>query len=84
VPLLRNLVTDRQLRNADFRRFWFSSTLTDFGAQITLPALPIGAAGAGALAERLGVRGGLTVVAAGALLLTLTTLFGTRLHQIRH
>jgi len=29
------------------------------------------------------VRGGLTVVAAGALLLTPTTLFGTRLHRIR-
>ena len=51
---------------------------------MTVVVAPIGAAGAGALAERLGVRGGLTVVAAGALLLTLTTLFGTRLHQIRH
>jgi hypothetical protein len=50
---------------------------------MTVAVAPIGAAGAGVLAERLGVRGGLTVVAAGALLLTLTTLFGTRLHKIR-
>jgi len=50
---------------------------------MTVAVAPIGAAGAGALAERLGVRGGLSVVAAGALLLTVTTLFGTRLHKIR-
>ncbi|WP_371869651.1 MFS transporter [Telluria antibiotica] len=50
---------------------------------MTVATAPIGAAGAGALAEWLGVRGGLTVVAAGALLLTMTTLFGTRLHRIR-
>jgi len=41
IALLRSLAADRQLRNADFRRFWFSSTLTNFGAQITLLALPI-------------------------------------------
>jgi hypothetical protein len=43
----------------------------------------VGAAGAGLLAQRIGVRGGLAVVAAGALLLTLGTLFGTKLHRIR-
>jgi predicted MFS family arabinose efflux permease len=50
---------------------------------MTVATAPVGAAGAGMLAERLGVRGGLAVVAAGALLLTLTTLFGTRLHRIK-
>ncbi|MBW8902063.1 MAG: MFS transporter, partial [Massilia sp.] len=49
----------------------------------TVATAPVGAAGAGALAERLGVRGGLAVVAAGALLLTLATLFGTRLQRIK-
>lgn len=29
------------MRSADFRRFWFSSILAHFGAQITLLALPI-------------------------------------------
>ena len=29
------------MRNPDFRRFWFSSILAQFGAQITLLALPI-------------------------------------------
>jgi hypothetical protein len=50
---------------------------------MTVAMAPLGAAGAGLLAERIGVRGGLAVVAAGALLLTLGTLFGTRLHRIR-
>jgi Major Facilitator Superfamily len=50
---------------------------------MTVAMAPVGAAGAGLLAERIGVRGGLTVVAAGALLLTLGTLFGTRLHRIQ-
>jgi MFS family permease len=35
------LATDGLLRSADFRRLWLSSTLTQFGAQITLLALPI-------------------------------------------
>ena len=47
---------------------------------VLLFSLPPGAI---ALAERLGVRGGLAVVSAGARLLTPTTLFGTRLHRIR-
>ncbi|MEX0264882.1 hypothetical protein, partial [Streptococcus thermophilus] len=32
---------DGLLRSADFRRLWLSSTLTQFGSQITLLALPI-------------------------------------------
>jgi hypothetical protein len=44
LAFLRNLRHDRQLRDPDFRRFWFSSILTNFGAQITLLALPICAA----------------------------------------
>ncbi|WP_239700906.1 MFS transporter [Massilia sp. 9096] len=44
LAFLRSLATDPQLRSADFRRFWFSSILTNFGAQITLLALPICAA----------------------------------------
>ena len=44
IAFLRRLASDPQLRNADFRRFWFSSILTNFGAQITLLALPICAA----------------------------------------
>jgi predicted MFS family arabinose efflux permease len=50
---------------------------------MTVAAAPLGAAGAGLLAEHIGVRGGLYVVAAGALLLTLGTLFGTKLHRIQ-
>jgi MFS family permease len=50
---------------------------------MTVAMAPVGAAGAGLLAQRIGVRGGLAVVAAGALLLTLGTLFGTKLHRIR-
>ncbi len=42
--LLRRLAGDQQLRNPDFRRFWASSILSNFGAQITLLALPICAA----------------------------------------
>jgi hypothetical protein len=49
---------------------------------LTVAMAPLGAAGAGLLAERIGVRGGLSVVAVGALLLTASTLFGTRLHRI--
>jgi MFS family permease len=44
IAFLRRLGRDPQLRNTDFRRFWFSSILTNFGAQITLLALPITAA----------------------------------------
>ena len=44
ISFFRKLGSDRQLRNADFRRFWFSSILSNFGAQITLLALPICAA----------------------------------------
>jgi MFS family permease len=44
ITFLRKLGSDQQLRNPDFRRFWFSSILTNFGAQITLLALPICAA----------------------------------------
>jgi hypothetical protein len=50
---------------------------------MTVAMAPLGAAGAGLLAERIGVRGGLAVVAGGALLLTMGTLFGTRLHRIQ-
>jgi MFS family permease len=50
---------------------------------MTVATAPLGAAGAGMLAERIGVRGGLGVVAAGALLLTLGTLLFTRLRRIR-
>jgi hypothetical protein len=35
IAFLRRLATDQQLRNPDFRRFWFSSILSNFGAQIT-------------------------------------------------
>ena len=44
LAFFRSLARDPQLRNADFRRFWLSSTLTNFGGQITLLALPICAA----------------------------------------
>lgn len=44
IAYLRKLATDPQLRHADFRRFWFSAILTNFGAQIVLLALPICAA----------------------------------------
>ncbi|WP_082493665.1 MFS transporter [Massilia sp. Leaf139] len=35
------LTQDGLLRSSDFRRLWLSSTLTQFGAQITLLALPM-------------------------------------------
>lgn len=44
IAFFRNLAGDPQLRNPDFRRFWFSTILTGFGAQIVLLALPICAA----------------------------------------
>jgi hypothetical protein len=61
----------------------FLGRMTSTMRFMTVAMAPVGAAGAGLLAERIGVRGGLAVVAAGALLLTLGTLFGTRLHRIR-
>lgn len=39
--LLEKLGRDRLLRNRDFRQFWLSATLTNFGAQVTMLALPI-------------------------------------------
>ena len=39
--LIGNSLDDGLLRNADFRRLWLTSALTQFGAQITLLALPI-------------------------------------------
>jgi len=44
LAFFRQLRHDRQLRDPDFRRFWFSSILTNFGAQITMLALPLCAA----------------------------------------
>jgi MFS family permease len=61
----------------------FLGRMTSTMRFMTVAMAPVGAAGAGLLAERIGVRGGLAVVAAGALLLTVSTLFGTRLHRIR-
>lgn len=48
---------------------------------LTVATAPIGALAAGALAERFSVRGGLGFVAAGALVLALATVFGTRLRS---
>jgi len=39
--LLQQIAGDGLLRSADFRRLWLTSALTQFGAQITLLALPI-------------------------------------------
>jgi len=39
--LQKRVPADSVMRNPDFRRFWFSSILAHFGAQITLLALPI-------------------------------------------
>jgi hypothetical protein len=61
----------------------FLGRMTSTMRFMTVAMAPVGAAGAGLLADRIGVRGGLGVVAAGALLLTLGTLFGTKLHRIR-
>lgn len=36
--------SDNLLRSADFRRLWLSNSLTQFGAQITMLALPVAAA----------------------------------------
>jgi MFS family permease len=61
----------------------FLGRMTSTMRFMTVAMAPVGAAGAGLLAERIGVRGGLAVVAGGALLLTVSTLFGTRLHRVR-
>lgn len=39
--ILERIAGDGLLRSADFRRLWLTSALTQFGAQITLLALPI-------------------------------------------
>jgi MFS family permease len=39
-----NQVSDDALRSGDFHRLWLSNTLTNFGAQITMLALPVCAA----------------------------------------
>lgn len=36
--------SDNLLRSADFRRLWLSNALTNFGAQVTMLALPVAAA----------------------------------------
>jgi hypothetical protein len=61
----------------------FLGRMTSTMRFMTVATAPLGAAGAGLLAERFGIRGGLGFVAAGALLLTLSTLFGTRLHKVQ-
>jgi MFS family permease len=61
----------------------FLGRMTSTMRFMTVAAAPLGAAGAGWLGEWIGVRGGLTVVAGGALLLTLGTVFGTRLQRIQ-
>lgn len=48
---------------------------------LTVATAPVGALAAGALAERLSVRTGLGFVAAGAILLAIVTVFGTRLRS---
>jgi MFS family permease len=61
----------------------FLGRMTSTMRFLTVATAPIGAAGAGMLGERFGVRGGLGFVAAGALLLTLGTVFGTRLPRVK-
>lgn len=61
----------------------FLGRMTSTMRFLTVAMAPVGAAGAGLLGERLGVRGGLGVVAAGAILLTIATLFATRLRHVR-
>jgi MFS family permease len=61
----------------------FLGRMTSTMRFLTVATAPVGAAGAGMLGEHIGVRGGLTVVAAGAILLTLGTLLGTRLHHVK-
>jgi hypothetical protein len=61
----------------------FLGRMTSTMRFLTVATAPIGAAGAGMLGEHFGVRGGLTFVAAGAILLTLGTVFGTRLPRVK-
>ncbi|QJD99429.1 MFS transporter [Massilia forsythiae] len=61
----------------------FLGRMTSTMRFLTVAMAPVGAAGAGLLGERLGVRGGLGVVAAGAIVLTIATLFATRLRHVR-
>jgi len=61
----------------------FLGRMTSTMRFLTVATAPIGAAGAGMLGEHFGVRGGLTFVAAGAILLTLGTVFGTRLPHVK-
>jgi MFS family permease len=61
----------------------FLGRMTSTMRFLTVATAPLGAAGAGALGEHFGVRGGLTFVAAGAVLLTLGTLLGTRLRHVK-
>jgi Na+/melibiose symporter-like transporter len=61
----------------------FLGRMTSTMRFLTVATAPLGAAGAGMLGERFGVRGGLGFVAAGALLLTLGTLLFTRLRHVR-
>jgi len=60
----------------------FLGRMTSTMRFLTVATAPLGAAGAGMLGEHFGVRGGLAFVAAGAILLTMGTLFGTRLHHV--
>jgi MFS family permease len=61
----------------------FLGRMTSTMRFLTVATAPIGAAGAGMLGEHFGVRGGLSFVAAGAILLTLGTVFGTRLPRVK-
>jgi len=61
----------------------FLGRMTSTMRFLTVATAPLGAAGAGLLGEHFGVRGGLGFVAAGALVLTLGTVFGTRLRHVQ-
>lgn len=61
----------------------FLGRMTSTMRFLTVATAPLGAAGAGMLGERYGVRGGLAWVAGGAVLLTLGTCFGTRLRHVK-
>jgi hypothetical protein len=79
------------LANPDFRRFWLSSVLTNFGAQVTMLALPICAvllilrllAPAVLRLHRAACAVRHACVAAGALALAVATVFGTRLRAVK-
>jgi hypothetical protein len=61
----------------------FLGRMTSTMRFLTVATAPLGAAGAGMLGEHFGVRAGLGFVAAGAMLLTVGTLAGTRLRQVK-